>query len=121
MMKGHIKYAAVGRKTASVYSAINKVLLRKELGFKGVTITDEMEMCALTKVYRYEEMGVKAVNSGIDILLVCHSYANQKKVYNGILKAIEEGRVSIEDINASVKRIMLNKTNNANLMGTITQ
>ncbi len=102
MMIGHIKYEAFGGETASVSSAINKDLLRKELGFKGVTITDDMEMGSLTKAYSYEGMGVKAVNSGIDILVVCHINANLTKVYTDIFKELYACPVTVLDLTSLI-------------------
>lgn len=51
-------------------------------------------------------MGVKAVAAGADIVMVCHDYGHEADVYNGILRAVRDGSISMERIDDSVRRII---------------
>lgn len=77
-------------------------VLREELGFKGVIITDAMNMAAISDYYGADEAAVMAVLAGCDMLLMPEDY---EKAYNGILAAIGEGHISEERVNDSLRRI----------------
>ena len=105
VMMGHLKYTALDdQNPASISPAIITGLLRDELKFSGVIITDDLQMGA-TDNYA-ENIGVKAVKAGVDIALVCHEYEAQQKVYLSILNAVKSGEISEERINESVRRIL---------------
>lgn len=78
-------------------------ILRKELGFKKLIITDSLEMKAITDYYTHEEAAVAAINAGADILLIP---ANIPKAYDALMEAIKKGEISEERINESVVRIL---------------
>ena len=89
---------------ASISPAIVTGLLRDELKFDGVVITDDLEMGATAD--HKENIGVNAVKAGADIALVCHEYPRQEAVYLSILEAVQRGEISEERINESVRRIL---------------
>ena len=109
VMVSHIVYTALDEKLpASLSPAVMTTLLRDELGWQGVVVTDDLEMAA-ADVYPFEELGVRAVDAGADLVLVCHEYAHEQAVYNGLLKALQSGRLSESRVNESVRRILLAK------------
>lgn len=81
-------------------------LLREEMRFDGVVFTDDLTMGAITEQYSLGQAGVLAVNAGCDILSVCHGYDNAKGVMNALLNAVNNGEISEERIDESVKRIL---------------
>lgn len=87
------------------YNIVTK-LLREEMNFDGVVFTDDLTMGAITDEYTPGEAGVLALNAGCDFLSVCHGYDNAREVFNSVKNAVEEGRVSEERIDESVKRIL---------------
>lgn len=91
---------------ASLSKAVCTDLLRSELGYRGIIITDDVEMGALAKNYSFRELGVKAILAGADIVMVCHDYEHEEEVYLGILDAIESGKISEDRLNKSVERIV---------------
>lgn len=110
VMVTHFIYPAYDKTLpASVSPTIIRDLLREELGFDGIVVTDDLEMGAVAKLYSYEELGYKAVNAGVDLLLVCHTLESQEKVYNGILQAVQDGKLTEKQIDQSVKRILQHK------------
>ena len=107
VMIGHLKYAALDRvNSASLSPAVMTKLLRNELGFSGVVITDDLEMGAIKNNVDLSRIGVQVVRAGGDIALVCHDSASQQVVYESILEAVNRGEISEERIDESVRRIL---------------
>lgn len=94
---------------SSLSKAIITDWLRKDMGYNGVVVTDDMDMGALAKHYTFGDMAVQSILAGSDILLVCHEYEHMQEAYNGLMKAVKEGRISKERLDESVKRILLMK------------
>ncbi|TYR78877.1 beta-N-acetylhexosaminidase [Priestia megaterium] len=110
VMVTHIKYPAYDKENpASISPVIIQDLLRKKLGYTGIVVTDDLEMGAVNKYFTYEDLGFKAVESGADLLLVCHTLENQQKVFNGIKKAVKANKLSEDRIDEAVKRILTYK------------
>ncbi|WP_289130786.1 glycoside hydrolase family 3 protein [uncultured Megamonas sp.] len=107
ILVSHLKYPALDEEyPASLSSKIMTDLLRNELGYKGIIITDDMEMGAVANHNDFRSIGVKAIKAGADIVLVCHEYEHQQEVYLGLLDAVNSGEISQERIDGSVKRII---------------
>ena len=96
---------------ASLSKAIITDWLRKDIGYNGVVVTDDMDMGALANHYTFGDMAVQSILAGSDILLVCHEYEHMQEAYNGLMKAVKDGRISKERLDESVKRILLMKMN----------
>lgn len=105
VMVGHISVpAVVGDDTpASLSQMMVSSVLREQLGYDGIVITDAMNMAAITNTYTADQAAVMAVNAGVDMILMPQDYDT---AYNGLLKAIQEGTISEERINESVVRIV---------------
>ncbi len=107
IMVSHLKYSALDEENSATLSpAVITDLLRNELDFRGVVITDDLDMGAIANHLDASEVGVLAVKAGADILLSCHEYDTQQKIYLGILDAVESGEISQERIDDSVRRIL---------------
>lgn len=107
ILVSHLNYPALDEEhPASLSSKIMTDLLRNELGYKGIIITDDMEMGAVANHNDFKTIGVKAIKAGADIVLVCHEYGHQQDVYLGLLDAVDSGEISQERIDESVKRIV---------------
>ena len=115
VMVSHIIYPQIsGDVPSSLSESVMTGLLRKELGFDGIIITDDMEMGAIAKYYGTREIGVKAVKAGADIVMVCQEYPHQEDVYMGLLEAVKAGEIPEERVNASVRRILKAKLSHLN-------
>lgn len=107
ILVSHLRYPAYDAENpASLSKAIQTDLLRHELGYRGLIITDDTEMGALAKHYGFREIGVRAVTAGADIVMVCHEYEHETDVYLGLLDAVKDGTIPEERINESVRRIV---------------
>ncbi len=81
-------------------------LLRNELGFKGLIFTDAMEMQGVVKYFPNGEAGVRALLAGNDLL---ETFTDVPGTFNAIKYAVAEGRLSMDDLNAKVRRILTAK------------
>ena len=106
IMINHVTYPQLEAKPASISPVIQTELLRKELGYKGVIITDDIAMGALSKYYTPTEIAFRAVQAGADIVLSCHVYKNGAEVYQRLLEAVEKGELSEARVNDSLRRIL---------------
>ena len=78
-------------------------ILRNDMGFDGMVITDAMNMGAITAQYSSSEAAVAALNAGVDMLLMPEDF---QSAYQGVLGAVKDGTVSEERIDESVRRIL---------------
>ena len=112
IMVSHAMYPQIDADhPSSLSKAIITDWLRKDMGYNGVVVTDDMDMGALAKHYTFGDMAVQSILAGSDILLVCHEYEHMQEAYNGLMKAVKDGRISKERLDESVKRILLMKMN----------
>ncbi|WHE06847.1 beta-N-acetylhexosaminidase [Thermoanaerobacterium thermosaccharolyticum] len=81
-------------------------LLRLELKFHGLIMTDCMEMNAIAKYFGTEKAAAIAVKAGADIVLISHTKELQIGAFNEIKRAIESGDISLDRIDESVTRIL---------------
>lgn len=110
IMVSHAMYPQIDAEhPSSLSKAIITDWLRKDMGYNGVVVTDDMDMGALAKHYTFGDMAVQSILAGSDILLVCHEYEHMQEAYNGLMKAVKDGSISKERLDESVKRILLMK------------
>lgn len=81
-------------------------LLREELKYDGVIVTDCLEMHAISKVYGVAEGAVRAIEAGADLILVSHTLSEQVAAIEAMLAAVKSGRISEAQIDASVHRVI---------------
>ncbi len=86
------------------YNFVTK-LLREELGFGGVIITDDLEMGAIVKNHGIGEACKMAINAGADMLAICADADAVREGFAAILKAVETGEISEERLHQSLARI----------------
>jgi beta-N-acetylhexosaminidase len=111
MMTAHIAVPSIDCTglPATFSSKFLKEILRDKLGFKGVLITDCLEMDVVKNNYSPEEIITYSIEAGIDVMLLSHSLDLQKKLYDILLEKVKSGQVSEERINSSVRRILAAK------------
>ncbi|WP_158233967.1 beta-N-acetylhexosaminidase [Sporosarcina sp. P34] len=110
IMVGHLLVEAYDPKTPASFSKIIiSDLLRDELQFDGVVITDDLVMGAIEKNYTIEDAAVQSIVAGGDILLVGHKYTPVDELLTALQTAMREGDITEQRINQSVERILLLK------------
>lgn len=106
VMTSHILFSALDPDLPATLSpAILTGLLRNELGFDGLIVTDDLEMQGVAKGWGAPEAAVLAVLAGADILLCCHTWETQTAIRDALLQAVETGRLSASRIDESAARI----------------
>ena len=105
VMVGHLACPELtGNDTpASLARAIQTDILRVQLGFEGIIITDSLKMGALSDRYNATELSVKALEAGADMLLMTPDFSAS---YEGVLSAVRDGTLGEERIDDSVRRII---------------
>lgn len=107
IMSSHIVFPALDEKRpATLSKAILSGLLREKLGYKGVIMTDCMEMNAIAGHFGTTEAAVMAVEAGADLVLISHSRERQIAAIAAIECAVREGRLTEARIDASVERLL---------------
>lgn len=93
-------------KPASLSSKIIGELLRGEMNYQGLVITDDLTMGAIMKNYDLAAAAVDTINAGSDILLIAHGYDNEKRVLETLLDNVKKGKIQETRIDESVYRIL---------------
>jgi beta-N-acetylhexosaminidase len=115
IMTAHILFPAIDPlMPATISRKILTDLLRGELGFEGVIVTDCLEMRGIAARWNAGHAAVLAVEAGADVILCCHTPEPQQSIRESLIKAVQSGRISESRIDASVERIMKAKARWAN-------
>lgn len=109
IMVSHISVPAseAGDTPASLSSVLINGLLKEDMGYEGIVITDALNMGAISQIYSSAQAAVEAFNAGADMLLMPENF---EEAYQGILTGVREGVVSEERLNEGVLRILKAKT-----------
>jgi beta-N-acetylhexosaminidase len=104
-MTAHLAFPALDDSgdPATLSKPILTGLLRNELGFKGVIVTDALEMQGVRDRYGDEEVAVRALEAGADQLLMTPA---MDKAYAAVLGAVRSGRIPRADLDAKVRRVL---------------
>ena len=92
---------------ATLSSVILQDKLRGELGFKGIIVTDAMDMGAITTKFGNAEAVIKSIQAGVDVVLCSREFT---QVFDAVVKAVEKGDIKETRIDESVKRILALKS-----------
>ena len=106
VMTAHVRFPALGEELAATMSrrALTD-LLRGELGFRGVCVSDDLEMKAISEHMGVEEATVEGARAGVDVFLVCANPDVQRRCLEALVRAVEAGHVSRQRIAEAHQRI----------------
>lgn len=112
IMTAHVIFPAIEPEPipATLSRKVLTGLLREEMGFDGIIITDCLEMHAISKPYGVAEAAVLAVEAGADLILVSHTLQDQISAVEAVVEAVRTGRVDEATINQALERIISWKT-----------
>ena len=94
---------------ASISPQIVTHLLREELGYRHLVVTDDLEMGAIAKQFEIEHAAVRAFNAGEDMLLICATPETIRRGYRGLLEAARQKHIGEKRMQASLRRIAATK------------
>ncbi|WP_410497653.1 beta-N-acetylhexosaminidase [Chitinibacter sp. S2-10] len=108
IMTAHVVFPAIEPDRTIPATLSRKVLtglLREELGFDGLIITDCLEMDAIAGGVGSEQGAVQAIAAGADIALVSHTASRQRGAVAALLNAVNQGYIAVEQLEKSIQRI----------------
>ncbi len=108
VMSAHIRFPLVdeSNEPATLSHFFLTRILREDMKFKGIAITDDLEMNAASGKMNIGEVAVKSFLAGTDIILVSSYGKNVSAIYNSLLQAVKEGVIEMGRLNESVSRII---------------
>ncbi len=106
LMTAHVVFPALDPEhPASLSKKIVTGLLRKKMGFRGLILTDDLQMGAIAQHYPLPEAALLALEAGADLLLICHGKKGPREVAKGLRAAFQEGRLPMSRLEESLTRI----------------
>lgn len=107
VMTAHVAYPALDKSglPATLSPPILRDLLRRELGYQGVIITDSMDMHAVAEGRTPGQAAIEAINAGADLLLYGDDTELASRAYREMLEGLEKSRLTEERLNVSLERV----------------
>lgn len=105
VMTAHVLYPSVDDKPGTISKRFITAILREEIGFDGLVISDCLEMKAMKEHYGIEKATVEAFNAGVDLILISHSPDDQRKSMSALKDAMESGFIPKWKIEKSLERL----------------
>lgn len=110
LMTAHIVYSTLDAEyPATLSRKIIEGLLRQQLGFRGVVVTDDLEMGAIVRHEAVEHAAVQALSAGADLLLICHKLDVALAAREACLQALGAGRLARQRFEEANRRLTLLK------------
>lgn len=110
IMSAHILYPALDTEYPATLSyKILTTILRRQLGYDGLIITDDLEMQAIDAKYDTGDAAVMAIKAGADIVIIPWTLKKQQRAYNSLRQAVKTRKITETRLNESVRRILKSK------------
>jgi beta-N-acetylhexosaminidase len=106
VMVGHLIYPAIDPHRPASLSPEAIEMLREELGFEGIVVTDDLAMAGASRGGPPAVAAVEAVKAGADMLLISSPPEQQADAYDAVVAAVESGEIPRRKIQASVERVL---------------
>jgi beta-N-acetylhexosaminidase len=107
VMTAHIHYSKIDSKWPVTLSPVFlKQILRDVLRYRGLIITDDLDMKALAKYFPRDQIPVQALVAGANILLYCNDFDSPAKAMNAVARAIKEKVIPVEQIEKNYSEIL---------------
>lgn len=107
VMTGHLKFPKIDPEwPVTLSSKFLKDILRNETRYRGLVISDDLDMKALSKHWSVEEIPVRALQAGCDILLYCNEPSHPAIAFEAIRKALKDGQLSAQEIDGAYRKVV---------------
>jgi len=105
IMVSHLLYPQIDNQPTSLSQKFMTDILREELSFQGIIITDDLAMAGVTNDYSIPQAGKMAFSAGADLILISGPASSQEAAAQTILETVRANQALIKKVNSSVKRI----------------
>jgi beta-N-acetylhexosaminidase len=106
IMTAHVQYPALDDRWPATLSHVMLTdLLRRDLRFDGLVLTDDLEMRAIVDHYGVGEAAVRSFLAGADVLLICKEPDRQAEAMDAVRRAVDEGTITGERLARSLRRV----------------
>ncbi len=110
VMTAHIMFPKIDPEWPVTLSEIFlKKILREQMRYKGLIITDDLDMKAMAKHYSREVIPVRSLQAGADLILYCNEPDSPAKAMHDVMTALADGRLKKDDLQVTHKRILDHK------------
>jgi beta-N-acetylhexosaminidase len=107
VMTAHIKFKNIDPDfPVTLSKKFLQTLLRGEMRYRNLIITDDLDMKALSKYHSVEDLPVMALQAGCDMLLYCNEMAHPPRALEAVKKAVSEGKIPAAQLEESLKRVL---------------
>jgi beta-N-acetylhexosaminidase len=112
IMTAHVIYTAWDTKNPATFSkTILQDILRQRLGFKGVIMSDDLEMKAVENYFPFDAFPRMGIEAGLDMFMICNNVEKLRVLHDQLIQDVDDGTIPIAPIQQSVKRILHLKKN----------
>ncbi|MEO1236449.1 MAG: beta-N-acetylhexosaminidase [Planctomycetota bacterium] len=106
VMTAHVLFEAIDPAVPATMSpAVVTGLLRNELGYRGVVVSDDLEMGAIVERLPVGEAAVRAIAAGVDLVLICRRHDRLREAVDAVVAAVGSGRLPGERVDEASARI----------------
>ncbi len=122
VMPSHVYYPALCESEnlpATLSHSVMTDLLKNQMAFDGVTVTDDLEMGGITANLEPSEAAWRSLMAGADMLMVCHTFEKQIGTFETLIQMVKFGDIPIDRLNDAVRRVLTMKENLGLLDGRI--
>jgi beta-N-acetylhexosaminidase len=106
IMTAHVIYKVWDpHQPATLSASILTGILREEMCFPGAIISDDLGMAAISETVPWEEVPLRALHAGVDLLLICHHRQRQEQAYARVLSAVQRGELPETLVDQAVARV----------------
>jgi beta-N-acetylhexosaminidase len=112
IMPTHVYYTALCESEnlpATLSHSVMSDLLKEEMNFDGVIVTDDLEMGGITNNLKGSDAAWRSFLAGADMLMICHTFDEQVKAFTTFIQMVKFGEIPIERLNDAVRRVLTMK------------
>ncbi len=121
VMTGHISFPKIdSRWPVTLSEVFLKNMIKKEMKYRGLIITDDLDMKAMAIHYDKAEIPVRSFEAGADLILYCNEPESPPMAIAAVVKAIESGRLNKADIELAHAKVLAAKKGKNGMVNTLT-
>jgi beta-N-acetylhexosaminidase len=107
IMTAHVIYTAWDAKNPATFSkTILQNILRQELGFQGIIMSDDLEMKAVENYFPFDTFPRMGIEAGLDMFMICNNVEKVRVLHDQLVQDVDKGIISMAPIQQSVERIL---------------